>query len=128
MGSGTFHLEPRSFLSILFPVYALESGRDNGVEADGSGSGRKRPRHTMRKDGETPRRESGDVTGAIEWKTEMLMRWSGRTSERPGESASDHSRKQEGGDSREERDKRAKCKLLVRNRDELKITTRLQER
>lgn len=52
----------------------------------------------------------------------------GRASERPGEPASDHSRRQEGGNSREERDKRAKCKLLVRNRDELKITTRLQER
>jgi len=120
MGSGTFHLEPRSFLSTLFPVYALESGRDNGVEADGcgsgSGSGRKRPRHTMRKDGEMSHRESGDVTGAIEWKTEMLMRWSGRTSERPGEPANDHSRKQEGGNSREERDKRAKYKLHATER------------
>lgn len=34
--------------------------------------------------------------GAIEWKTEMLMRWSGRTSEQPSEPASDLSRKQEG--------------------------------
>lgn len=72
----------------------------------------------MRKDGETSRRESGDVTGAIEWKTEMLMRWSGRTSERPSRSepASDHSRKQEGGNSREERDKRAKYKLHATER------------
>lgn len=63
-------------------------------------------------------RESGDVTGAIEWKTEMLMRWSGRTSERTSgsETASDHSRKQEGENSREERDKRARYKLHATER------------
>lgn len=55
-----------------------------------------RDTHTMRKDGGDAVSREWRCNGAIEWKTEMLMRWSGRTSEQPSEPASDLSRKQEG--------------------------------
>lgn len=109
MGGETFHPEPRSFLSILFLVYTRrERTGERAVGWDNRGvdrCGRERPRdtrtHTTRVDGGCDAsRRAERCDRAIEWKTEMLMRWSGSAGERASESASDLPRKLEGGDKR----------------------------
>lgn len=105
----------------------MESGRDNGVEADGCGSGREAATHHEKgwRDAASrewrcnwgDRAENRDAD-AMEWQDE-------RASERPGEPANDRSRKRR--NVREEKDRETKYKLLVHNRDKLKITTRLRE-
>jgi len=64
MGGGeTFHLVPRSFLSILFLVHR-ERERAGGIIGEWIDTGRKRKVHnTQRRRIGTPRRESRDVTG-----------------------------------------------------------------
>lgn len=106
-GGETFHLEPT--VVSLHSFSRAQSEWDNRGE-DRCGRGEESPRHATRKNEDVASGQQR-CDGAIEWKTEMLMRWSDGTG-KPGKRSPEEAR----GKKRNEKNRRARYKSLVQRR------------